>query len=212
LEPTLRKGDKLRFVTDDTAIFFKLKEQLGPDYQIERRRLRAKNVVNQAADTLQAPSAYSGLELLTMYFKEADVPMDIQAAAMQKVQQASQEPDNTTAYTAKLKQWGILQDDNHRHVKVQSVELQDYLSFRGTHVFNFDGMEGVYAVMGKNESDSGQVSNGTGKTTLVQACFRAMLSKQLKEENLAYQGWQWKVCSKAGLTLGVHCCRPQGQG
>ena len=188
LQSTLRKGDKLRLVTDDSAVFLKLKEKLGSDYQIERRRLGPKSVVTQAAETLQAPSAYSGQELLTMYFKEAAVPADIQAAAMERVQEASREPESTTAYTAKLKQWGILQDDNRRHVKVLSLELQDYLSFQGTHVFNFEGMEGVYAVMGKNESDSGQVSNGTGKTTLVQACFRAMLSKQLKEENLAYQG------------------------
>lgn len=58
-----------------------------------------------------------------------------------------------------------------RTIQVLNVSGENYKSFVQPFVFDYDANQGIFAVTGRNTSDRGQISNGSGKTAFAQLFF-----------------------------------------
>lgn len=58
--------------------------------------------------------------------------------------------------------------------EIESVELTNFRTFRGTHQFKFPTRPGLYLLTGRNDAEPRLGSNGVGKSTLLDAIYWAL--------------------------------------
>ncbi len=63
---------------------------------------------------------------------------------------------------------------------IRSMELVDFKSFRGIHIFNFDRPPGLYFLRGRNEAEPNLGANGAGKSTIFDALCWGLYGKSLR--------------------------------
>ncbi len=65
-------------------------------------------------------------------------------------------------------------------MKLHSIDIKNFKSFRGSHKFSFDAPAGLHFVTGKNSVDEKLGANGVGKSTLFDAVYFSLFGKTIR--------------------------------
>eukprot|EP00730_Choanoeca_flexa_P005816 TRINITY_DN12026_c0_g2_i1.p1 TRINITY_DN12026_c0_g2~~TRINITY_DN12026_c0_g2_i1.p1 ORF type:complete len:1070 (+),score=263.32 TRINITY_DN12026_c0_g2_i1:28-3237(+) len=176
LEPRLQPHDRVRCSVDNETFADIRTASAKAKVQLQHRLQRTIAPRVQALPE-QDLSTVTAMELVKTYCKDNEVDEEIAQQLMDELDAVKVEYDG--AYGPMFHEWGLA-EGNFRRVVFEELELNDYMSFEGTHRFDFGALQGLVAISGDNQLDAGHASNGTGKTTLAQAVFRCLDAKAMK--------------------------------